>query len=148
MKTLKLLMFISVFTSFTLSIAIAQPKNKDFGEITVPYSGYAFCGTEVVTGTVTYEWKVTSPDWLQQKTHWSLVGAESGAHYEANMVQNVHFHVPPSGVEIGNYAQHFFVRRDNVPVGFVHDNYHYTVNANGDLTVEHDHWNAECFEKP
>ena len=145
MKTLKFLMMLCVLILFAVSTVIAQPKNKDFGEETLPYSGYAFCGTEVVTGTVTNEWKVTSPGWLQQKTHWSLVGAESGAHYEAHQVMNVHYDVPASGVELGNFTLHMFVKKDNVPLGFVHDNYHYTVNANGDLTVELDNWVAECF---
>ncbi len=73
------------------------------------------------------------------------MGAESGAHYEAHQVMNVHFHVPPSGVETGNVTVRMFVKKDNVPVGFVHNNYHYTVNANGDLTAEFDDWVAECF---
>jgi hypothetical protein len=147
MKTLKFSTMLCVLFLFVVNTVIAQPEKKNFGESTSPFSGYAFCGTEVVTGTLTTEWKVSDPywNWFQLKSHWSLVGAESDAHYEAQEVTNVHFHIPTSGVETGNLTVHMFVKKDNVPLGFVHNNYHYTVNANGDLTVEFDKWVAECF---
>jgi hypothetical protein len=147
MKTLKFFMVPCVLTLFAVSTVNAQPKNKDFGEMTIPLSSIAFCGTEVVTGTITIEWKVTVPDeWFQQKVYYSLVGKESGGHYEGKSIFNVHYRINPNGVQYENYTRHSFIKRDNVPLGYVHENFHYTVNANGDLTVNLYNWIFECFE--
>ena len=147
MKTLKFFMVPCVLTLVAMSTAIAQPNNKDFGENTTPYTGTAFCGTEVVKGTLTLEWKVTvENEWFQTKRHWSLIGQESGAHYEADNVMNVHYKIAPSGVEYENFTLHMRVKRDNVPLGFIHENFHFTVDPNGNLTVILDNWFFECFE--
>lgn len=149
MKTYRFLIVLSVFGFLAVNVTIAQSKNKDFGESTMYVDdGVAFCGTETVKGTVTMEWKRTTPSWYQIRRHWSLIGVESGAHYEADGMEHKRLELKPNGKKIGNYTMHFFVKRDNVPVGIMHDNYHIIVGDDEEVIIENDNFFMECFEKP
>jgi hypothetical protein len=148
MKTYRFFIVLSVFGFLALNATIAQPKNKDFGGSTSHVADIAFCGTEGVTGTVTVEYKMTSPSWYQVKRHWSMIGDESGAHYEADGMVNQHFEPKPNGKKVDNYTMHFFVKRDNVPVGIMHDNFHIIIGDDGEVIIENDNYFMECFEKP
>ena len=146
MKTLKLFMALIVIALFSMRSAIAQPQ---ITVTTIPFDGIAFCGQEAVSGTLTVQLTLFSWGNLQQKNHWSLVGAESGAHYEGDEIQNLHFHFTGGVVQTYNYTDHVFIKKDNVPIGIIRSFYHFTFDkVNKEYVVEVGNWVVDCFENP
>lgn len=141
MKTLKFLMLLCVVTLFATSTAIAQPPIV--GELTEPYpEGPSICGDDVVSGTWTIQWKLWS-DKAQFIYTWSLNG-ELGE-YEGRAINNSHNHILPNGS--ANYTEEvtMIVKRNGKPYAVGHQVYHFTLNANGEITV--DFWKPvmHCF---
>ena len=125
-------MALLVVTLFATSTAIAQPPIV--GELTEPYPEEpSFCGDDVVSGTWTIQWKLW-PDKAQFIYTWSLNG-ELGA-YEGRAINCSHRHLLPSGAE--NYTERvtMIVKKNGKPYAVGHQVFHFTRNANGDITVD------------
>ena len=139
MKKVKFFLVIITMILFSINLANAQPKNYSIS--VDDYTGIAYCGTEVVKGTQTTEVK-WNKNTAHVKVHWSLIGQESGANYEAGFVRNtVNIDNGPNGALVGNFRFRFKAKRNNVPLGHGHMKGHLTINANGDVTV--DYFDAE-----
>jgi hypothetical protein len=134
MKRVKLLAVLITMALFTINLVDAQPKN--YSITTDPYIGIAYCGTEVVVGTQTTEFR-WNKNKLQIKVHWSLVGQETGAQYEAGFIRKeIIIDNSPNGASMRNLVFHFKGKRDNVPMGHGSIRAHLTINANGVPTAQ------------
>ena len=134
MRKSKLIPVLFIITLFTIGLVNAQPDNYMIE--TFPYEGIAYCGTEIVIGTQTTEMR-WNDNKVQIKVHWSLIGQESGSHYEAGFISNDLWNDrgPDKGLS-GNYVYNFVGKRDNVPMGHGNMRSHITVNANGVPTAD------------
>ena len=144
MKTLKL--FVVIMAIFILLLANGNAQSpKTSSTSTTPYTGIAFCGTEVVKGTVTNEWKVWPDSRWQRKITWSLIGQTSGATYEAFAVVNNIFNDMPEEGWNGTFTRTFHVKRNGIPVGMMHVTSHETWTPDGDFTAEVYNLVFECL---
>ncbi len=132
-----------IIAFFSSGNVFAQGK-KTAWTATGPYNGVAACGSEPVSGTWTLEWIGWEGRYLL-KTSWSLVGAWSGAHYEARAIENNMFIDMPGAGSNGTYISTFHVKRNGVPIALWHITYHYTVNPDGELTTEIVNVDQKCF---
>jgi len=133
MKKLRLLSSLIVFAFFTLNVANAQPNNYTRTE--APYFGWAYDGSEGVSGIQITETKWNSNK-IQIKVTWHLVGDISGAHYEAGFIRNEITHNMEDGVYNNTLTFHFFGKRDNVPMGYGQATGHVTITPDGKTTVD------------
>ncbi|MFO7851083.1 MAG: hypothetical protein ACQERS_02725 [Bacteroidota bacterium] len=133
MKTVKFLSALFVIALLTFNLAIGQPKNYTITE--EPYYGWAYDGSEMVSGI-----QITETKWnknkVQVKVTWHLVGETSGANYEAGFIENNIIHDLNNGVYNQTYTFHFFGKKDNVPMGYGQATGHVTINPDGITKVD------------
>lgn len=144
MKTLKSLVTLLLAVTFITANGTAQNPKTSWTQ-TQPFTGVAFCGTEVVKGTVTNEWKVWPDSRWQRKITWSLTGQTSGAHYEAFAIVNNIFNDMPGEGWNGTFTRTFHVKRNGIPIGLMHVTSHETWTPDGDFTSEVYNLVFECL---
>ncbi|MBW6499478.1 MAG: hypothetical protein K0B09_13905 [Bacteroidales bacterium] len=147
MKTLKYFFVVVLFSVFSLGSSFAQTnKNKTLETKIVPIEYYLWCVDENVTGDLTLTIMDIEGKKTQFKFKGTLTGETTGNVYTVSQVSNDNW-FPYSGTGQFNatYAVTLSFELDGMPVATLHETWHVTRNANGELVVLFDHWSTECY---
>jgi hypothetical protein len=144
MKTLKLFLFVSIFL-FTTS-AFSQMQKATYCYTWEPQ--YIDCVSEEVTGVLESCTTYFDNGKLQIKVKGVLTGINTENIYTVSQVLNLNVQnwtwfasYPASGTYVNNYT----IEKDGIPIALMKIREHYTLNANGELTVYVDDFSFECF---
>jgi hypothetical protein len=138
MKTLKIVAALLFFLGFASNDAKSQ---KPVSEVFDAYYELPFdCMNQNLTGTLTVE-KTYINNHLQIRHSGTLTGESDGLKYYADMMTNIEDKA--NWEEWGQQAitqtwpANYHISRDGKLIAIIHFSYHYTVNANGELTSYH-----------
>jgi hypothetical protein len=153
-----LVLFALATVGVVASVTAAQAEVVTNETISAPFSVFVPCANggagELISGTIDLHILVTSTvngNNVSGKTHFqpqggSLVGAVTGDTYRATGVTQDRFE---GSLQNGQFNATFVNNFRMIGPGpgnnlLVHENFHVTINANGDVTVTHDNFSVDC----
>lgn len=149
MKTLKILFIFVLVSFFSFGNSFGQSNKNKTVEFLDDYPmelDLTWCTGEVLSGTL----DVYITTWYDRKTQikfkGTLTGETSNEVYTISQVSDDNFFpYTGTGQFNANYVLVLSVELDGMPVATVHETWHATRNANGELIVVFDHWAVECY---
>ena len=155
---MKRILMLCAIACAVVGVTTAQAAVTTNETQTIPVSVFVPCANsgagEVISGdlrlhsltTLTVNGNNVSGKFHFQPQGGSLVGETTGDTYRATGVTQGHF---KGSFQNGQYTETFVNNFRIIGPGpgnnyLVHETFHITINANGDVTVDHDNFSVEC----
>jgi hypothetical protein len=144
MKTLKLLFLTCLVACFSIGISYAQSPKTTIIETDRHIQPYWLpCFNEYISGGI-YYYRMWVNNKYQNRAVGELIGETTGNVYKIMQVINENWNGWSDKGGVYSYLLNLQVHLDGKLVFTIHENYHVTYNANGELVVELDNWWTEC----
>ena len=139
MKTIKLLAIVFILMGFA-----SKAVNGQAGKMTVEICVNFYCMNEDACGYVTYHW---SKDAINSFWDGKLIGTKTGTVYLVKNGAIFHRNYNENNDAFNrNLVGYMMIHADGKLIAKLRYQYHITINANGEITADFGHENAECLD--